>query len=142
MTAVARPAAAFRFNLRTLFLVVTILGSVLGWLSVQLKWIHDRDEALRWLIDVRARQVAAEAGAPVPPKKGDYVRHAGIEAPWSLRILRELGVERLEVDQDWLDKDPRYSLNQLRALFPEAEVTATRHGPTEPGSRERLIILR
>lgn len=36
-----------RFSLRTLFLVVTIVGTLVGWFGMQLKWVHDRREALQ-----------------------------------------------------------------------------------------------
>jgi hypothetical protein len=125
MTTAVPPRRRFYFSLRTLFVMVTILGVVLGWLGVQLKWMHDRSEALRWIADFRARQLAAESGSVLPPMKGEWVSHASVKAPWSLEILGETGVERLEVYQGWLNSDSRYSLNELRSLFPEAEVKAS-----------------
>jgi hypothetical protein len=141
MTASAVSRRWFRFSLKTLLVLVTILGSFLGWFGVQLRWIHDRREALRWIIDIRARQLARDSGSLVPPEKGVYVSHAGITAPWSLGILGESGVERLEVYQDWLNPDARYSLNELRVLFPEAEVIATTQRRREPRRGEWLIRL-
>ena len=127
----------FRFSLRTLFVVVTILSLALGWLGVQLKWIHDRHEALRWIADFRERALAAESGRVVPPMKGEWVSNAGVKAPWSLEILGETGVERLEVYQDWLNSDSQYSLDELRSLFPEAEVRAAATRPEQTGSNAK-----
>lgn len=87
----------FAFSLRTLFVLVTIIGTVLGWLAIQLQWIRDRREAQRWLIDTHARQLARDSGGKMPPLKGDYVSRAE-KAPWMLRMLWEGGVERIEVD--------------------------------------------
>jgi hypothetical protein len=38
----APPRRRFYFSLRTLFVLMTILGLFLGWVGAQLKWIHDR----------------------------------------------------------------------------------------------------
>jgi hypothetical protein len=114
----------FYFNLRTLFVVVTMLGVLLGWLGVQLKWIQERRAALQWIVDYRARQMAAETGNIVAPERGVIVSNARTKAPWSLRMLGEGGVERLDVYQNWLKPDSPYSINELRSLFPEAEVKA------------------
>jgi hypothetical protein len=111
----------------------------LGWLGVQLKWAHDRREALRWIIDPRARQIAAEGGSRIPPRKGEYFQDAAIDAPWPLRILGERGVKRLNVSQPWLTPDAPYSLRELRRLFPKAEVNAVVSRPPSAPGRERLI---
>jgi len=129
--------------LGALFVVVTFLGAFLGWLGVQLKWSNDRDEALRWIRDFRARQIAAEKGSPLPAR-GYYVSHVGIKAPRSLRIFGASGVERLEVYQDCLSLEGRYSLADLRRLFPEAEVTAVTRPPPRPtqqGAGKEWLIM-
>lgn len=118
---------------------MTILGVLLGWLGVQLKWIHDRHEALRWIADYRARQLGAESGSMLPPLRGEYFANAG-KAPWNLRIFGERGVERLEVAQDWVNPDARYSVNELRSLFPESEVKAVASRPWRAAGRERMIV--
>ncbi len=122
--AVAPPTPRRRwwFSLRTLFVVVTILCVFLGWLAVQLKWIHDRREALQWILPLRERQLAAMNGRLPPPRKGVYVVHADVNVPWSLRIFGVLGVERLEVNQAWLNPSARYNLEEFRRLFPEAKI--------------------
>ncbi len=112
------------FSLRTLLVIVTISCVFLGWLGVQLRWIHERHEALRWVMPLHARQLAAQSGTSPPLRKGFYVSHAGVQAPWNLRIFGESGVERLEVDPEWLNMDAPYSLDELRSLFPEAEISS------------------
>jgi len=131
----------FYFSLRTLFVVVTILGAFLGWLGVQVRWIHDRRQALEWILPYHARQLAAESGSLPPPLKGS-VSHAGMTAPWSLRILGEKGIERLEVDQDWLGANTPYSLAKLRLLFPEAKVlvVVSRHAHTASEDKDRIVV--
>jgi hypothetical protein len=122
----------FRFSLRTLFVVVTVLGASLGWLVVQLKWIQDRHEALRWIVPGYERSRAAESGSQLPPMKGFAVSLTGSKVPWSLKIFGELGVERIEVDQEWLKPDARHSLDELKLLFPEAAVTVSPRSHRDP----------
>ena len=124
MTASATSRRRFYFSLRTLFVAVTILGLFLGWVGVQLKWMRDRRQALEWMFPCHARQLAAESGSLLPPLKGEYISHPDTKAPWSLRIFGESGVERIKVYENWLNPDARYSVNDLRLLFPEAEVKA------------------
>ena len=88
-----------RFSLRTLFLVVTVLGALLGWIGVQLKWLHNWREALRWVVDPHARQQAMKIRGVVPPRNGHYISNTAAKAPWPLELLGELGVERLEVER-------------------------------------------
>ena len=108
-----------------MFVVVTVLGAFLGWLGVQLKWIHNRREALVWIVPLRARQIAAETMGILPPHKGSYIT-ADAKAPWSLRLFGERGVERLELDRSFLTPDTGYSLEAFSQLFPEAEVALAR----------------
>lgn len=110
-----------QFSIRTLFLAVTILSVALGWLVVQLKWIHDRHEALEWLMQLRARQVAAQNGSKIPPRRGICISNSGFKAPWKLRILGESGVQWIEVDQGLVKLGAPYTPDKLRTLFPEAE---------------------
>jgi hypothetical protein len=130
----------WHYSLRALFVAVTLCGASLGWLGAQFHWIHDRDAALRWVHDLRGRQIAAENGSPVPPVKGE-VDHDGARAPWTLRFLGTTGVARMEVYRNYLSPSSRYSLAELRRLFPEAEVNAVapRATPRATG-KERLIF--
>ncbi len=122
----------FRFSLRTMFALLTILGLFLGLLAIQIKWIHDRHEALVWMLPLRARQLAMESGHALPPQKGKYV--TGRKPPWILGIFGESGIERIEVYQDWLVADARYSLIGFNHFFPKRQsaspVGATIRRPT------------
>lgn len=131
----------FRFSLRTLFVLVTIVGSILGWIGEQVKRIRDRREALQWIVDYYARSLARDRGSLMPPQKGDYISHAGIKAPWSLDILGEASVERLVVYEDWLNADAPYIFDELKSLFPEANVTVIRPRSVQPSQRERLLAV-
>ena len=40
----------FRFSLRTLFVLVTIIGIAAGWVTYQLNWIRERHSAGKWVV--------------------------------------------------------------------------------------------
>jgi hypothetical protein len=111
-----------RFGLRLLFLLMLVLGMGFGWIGMQFQWMHRRQEALRWIVPLRERQLASSRGDPVPPNKGFYLQKGGVNAPWNLAIFGEHGVERIEVEQRWFVSDSPFDLDDLRSLFPEAEV--------------------
>src|SRR4029078_4971425 len=86
-----------RFSLRTLFVLVTIIGIGAGWVTHQLNWIRQRHAFIQ----------AYELGLlcyspPIPP-------------PWHLRLFGEQGYEH----QGLLIKEGY--LNEARNLFPEIE---------------------
>ena len=94
-----KPRRWFRFSLRTFFVLLTLFGV---WLGMQMKWIRDRHEAIRWL----------EA-------RGGSVEH-GRAAPLSLAMLGENGVEVLCIPRttdDYVEKGV-----ELENLFPEADL--------------------
>ena len=89
----------FRFSLRTFFVLLTLFGV---WLGMQMKWIRDRHEAIRWL---EARDGSVEYGRA---------------APMSLVMLGENGVEVLCIPRtkdDYVEKGV-----ELENLFPEADM--------------------
>lgn len=86
----------FRFSLRTLFVVVTLLCVLLGgWMSYQLNWIRRRHDYLR--------------------EHGLHPMRVTQSAPWSLRPFREPGVSILIVNTD-------DELAIVRSLFPETSI--------------------
>lgn len=89
----------FRFSLRTMFIVVTVLGC---WWGYQLNWIRQRHEAI-------GRNENAIACPAVLGK-----------APWSLRMLGEQGYSVLYVPV--APSDP--VIARLRKLFPESGIDA------------------
>jgi hypothetical protein len=42
-----KPRRWFRFSLRTMFLLMTVVCSVVGWVTYQLNWIRQRHDLLR-----------------------------------------------------------------------------------------------
>ena len=103
-----------------------LLGVGLGWLGSQLRWIQKRNEARRWIYPLQERQMAVSTGAPVPPKKGIYVQRSVSAAPWSLAVLGEVGVERIELNARGQSND-KYSTDRLQSLFPEAEIVEAKY---------------
>jgi hypothetical protein len=113
----------FRFSLRTLFVVVTILGL---WLFPQLKWILERHSALGWI----GTQAVYWHDVPVSQRA-----HFGTPAPWPIRMLGEAGVDQLSVV---VEKDEvAVKQRELERLFPEADVYVMTPGPGYVGEHSR-----
>lgn len=110
------------FKLRWLLVAIALLCVALGSVGTQLNWIHRRREALRWIHPLRARQLAAQRGQQLPPVKGMYVSRRQVPAPWNLAMFGETGVERIELGRQWVDAGGGYTVVDLQALFPEADV--------------------
>jgi hypothetical protein len=89
----------FRFSLRTLFVVVTVLAIGLSWVAYQLNWIRERHKAL-----------GVDGSDPMA-----WVEIPSRRAPWSLRIFGEFGSAVIV---------PFHSSDRarLRSLFPEATI--------------------
>jgi hypothetical protein len=107
--------------LRVLFVAILILRLPLAWLAEQMKWIHDRHAALEM-------KNVEGINPPTATKR---------EAPWSLRILRESGVNviwvgpgpprmRRGTDDEGLEAMKSQRLD-LERLFPEANVMENRY---------------
>jgi len=100
-----------RFSLRAFFALVTLLCVLLGWVCVQLKWIHDRHEA-----------IGLYGGSghlwPSPTK-----------APWSIRLFGETPNDRLgPIDYD----TPIAEQERLHRLFPEGVIDLFTDRAIEP----------
>ena len=108
-----------RFSLRTMFVVVTILGL---WLFPQLKWIRDRHAALGWV------STQATYWQDMPVQQGSF---PGGQAPWQIRMLGEPGMEMIVaiVEKDEVTRKQR----ELQSLFPEAHVGVHTPGPGYKG---------
>jgi hypothetical protein len=106
----------FRFSMRAMLVFITIVCITLGWVTIQLKWIHDRHEALKWL----------HSKDPGDRYAGVVIPHGWKPAPWSIRMFGESEQERLLFDAGMLDEgdDVNARLRWLKRLFPEAEVRA------------------
>jgi len=112
----------FRFSLRTLFVIVTVLG---GLLAYQLNWIRQRHE----IIAFYETSVAPKTGYAWPL---DVVSYAATEefppyrtAPWNLRLFGERGYAELGLFRHVSDSE----LLRIKGLFPEAEVIRTDEEP-------------
>ena len=86
----------FRFSLRTLFVLVTIIGVAAGWVEQQLNWIRQRHTFLQ----AHDRSLLCSDTRP---------------APWQLRVFGEPGYEHqmLMIEQKYLQ--------QAKELFPEVD---------------------
>jgi hypothetical protein len=107
----------FRFSLRTLFVVVTVIAC---WMGYQLNWIRQRHEFVG--------QRLAPVGHSLYPR---LVRTDGVaaEAPRTLRLFGERGYAHISIDvfQAGLEHPPddRRELKMARRLFPEAQLECT-----------------
>jgi len=98
----------FRFSLRTLFVLVTLMGTFLGWLGVQLKWMRDREATFN--------------------HGSSFVGFEGNLAPWSIRLLGAPGFRDIYLlvdDVEHLTDAERANRKRAASLFPEAEVQCT-----------------
>ncbi|MGD9721181.1 MAG: hypothetical protein AB7O59_03890 [Pirellulales bacterium] len=102
----------FRWSLRTMFVVVTVLG---GWLAYQVNWIAQRHQFLE------SPAVCEFRGAVM----------LGGRAPGALWLLGEPGVKGMSVaivakgrpgDVDRFDWELHETVREARRLFPEAGV--------------------
>ena len=85
----------FRFSLRTLFVVVTIISLPLGWIAYQLSWIQQRHHFFSHY-----------------QYNGMHMRPGSEYPPWSLRLFGESRQGYLLVDPERIEEAQR--------LFPEA----------------------
>ena len=101
----------FRFSLRTLFVVVTVLGC---WLGYQLNWIRERHAVL-------ARQSPGGGTGFWPgPRPGFLLQ----------RLFREPGIGCIVVGECVSDAE----FNRILSLFPEATVIRSHNDEDESES--------
>jgi hypothetical protein len=102
------PRRWFRFSLRTLFFVLTVLAV---WCGYYAHWTTNRRQARGW-IDAH-------------PMKSFEAHHPGVirEFPWQLALFGE-SAESLIVTQARNESSESYQrqIERLRRLFPEAEI--------------------
>jgi len=109
-----RPDRWPQVSLKGFFVLVTVFGV---WLGVQLKWIRDRHEALRWIDEHRpnASWVIWEISPPVPG---------------TLRLLNEMGVSEIRFQNDGSAASVAMQ-QRFEKLFPEAEINGPLHSEFE-----------
>jgi len=109
-----RPRRWFTFSLRTLFVIVTILGASVGWLVVQFKWMRERNQPPPVILGETQCWIAGgELG----------------EAPWSLRPFRATGYKKVFVQTLLRSTEQGRSeaMEHVKSLFPEADVSMEIH---------------
>ena len=98
----------FRFSLRTLFVTVTALGLLFGWLAWNVQWVNERQRLLGWADDIHISHGILGVVRNSPPRR--------LPIMWRL-----LGAQRIDVFT--FDKAvPISDQEQLKAAFPEAIV--------------------
>ena len=103
-----KPRRWFRFSLRTMFILLTLFG-LACWVSVQVKWVRDRHQAVDRLGFSEER----------------------VNAPWSIRIFGEPGYKNVYViirRSDQPTADDQRIKREIEPLFPEAEVQFLEEG--------------
>ena len=103
----------FRFELRTMFVVLTVFSL---WLGYHANWIRQRHS----LIDA-PEQTGVEPEYEVALQSMSLRAPLQVEtkdAPWPLLWLGERGVYTLYIRDDI----PKAKVTRIRALFPEAEI--------------------
>lgn len=110
MTAPAAPRRRwFSYSLRTLFVLLTAFGLFFGWLGVQLKWIHDREQAVEWLRDHSVERLGSCA-----------IICNQNPAPWGVRILGGDSITSVRCTLTGVESAA--TDREIRRLFPEAEI--------------------
>ena len=100
------PPRRFRFGLRTLFAVVTVVSM---WVAYHVNWIRQRHEA------AAGDDVRVLYDDSTNPFRDDKTPPNTTRAPWSLRLLGERGVLIIGVSS-------RRDVERIHQLFPEAKV--------------------
>jgi hypothetical protein len=131
----------FRFSLRAALILIAVAAIVLGWFSYHKKWIHDRNEARKWIFTHRGLPISGDTSFIVTRPDGSQVKsNDGLvttdgkllkdfpKAPLSLRLLGEPSVRFVFLSGvagegnppiDFAERNDK--LPELRRLFPQAE---------------------
>ena len=102
----------FRFSLRTLFVVVTLLAC---WLGYEINWIRQRHALLS--LDNSGGFTLTVQGIP-----------DGTPAPWSIRLFGETGYGQIIVEEPDRYRDAHQTKRLAEVLFPEAKIQFAVHG--------------
>ena len=129
----------FAYSLRTLFVVVTMLCVVLGWLAYSIRWISQRHDALAHLhIGSYAGPGGVVCNNVMLDLSQQFLAQAArdVKPPWSIRLLGETGVGTISV------YGPNHATiaENLARLFPEASVNSQDSPP--PTDLERMLDMR
>ncbi len=106
----------FRFSLRTMFVVVTVLAVLLGWIVYQFNWIRQRHELL------------AEQDAVTQQLRLVLMPHFVVKTRGMLWLFGEEGRGNVDLVLDGRDPsrppDTEKELERAKRLFPESTVNA------------------
>ena len=112
------PWRYFRFSIRTLFVAVTAVGIIVGWLVYQVNWLRQR----RAIVNDPKVQATDEIEETVIFRKPSphgirfMPPYRWQKAPWQLRWLGEKGYTGILLDPSATDDEVAH----VRTLFPEA----------------------
>ena len=102
----------FRFSLRTLLIVVTIIGIVLAWRAHELRLIRQRDKLITWIMYKGTDTYISSCTFSGPE-----------EAPWRVRLWGEwLSTPQIRVDEGKMKPDDQGRLQQIRELLTEVQI--------------------
>ncbi len=110
-----------RFSLKSLFILIAILGVVLGWVTYELKWIRDRHAFLDEQETAKLTEVNSNWNLAAT-----LIIYT--DAPGWLWLFGEYGQASLEVRATPSLTLPE-AADRARHLFPEAEITTFQAGP-------------
>jgi hypothetical protein len=96
-----------RYSLRTLFVVVLLVGI---WLGYYANWQRERHNALEW-VNQRAKRGTVMHSHD--PKR---------KLPWTLELMGEKPQEMIWVNVDPESVEDARQIEKIRSLFPEAHV--------------------
>jgi hypothetical protein len=121
------PPRRWSYSLRTVFVVVTAVCLLVGWLTMQMKWARERREALEWL----EAQKNSWYAPPLPRAKFQA------DAPLGVRLFGGEGIVSIGMDVDQFSRPVPYSPERLRHLFPEGRVDWSYSPPEHDGIFEK-----
>lgn len=100
----------FAFSLRTLFVVFTVLGLVIGWLSTEVKTVRRRQETKDWLGSRNSFWKAFDDQSIIP-----IWRRLMGDTAWELVALHPLN--------GLPPRTPRMEVEDLQEMFPETTIS-------------------
>ena len=113
-----------RFRLGTLLICVTLLCF---WLGYQMRWVHQRREALVWIENHRPDKSHSFVGRWFLGSQSELLAASWFEfeqggAPWMVSLLREPKANTfIGLDRTKLKEPEEVVLDRIQGLFPEAE---------------------